>query len=120
MPNVAGGHSAADEEHKLKPDSVSAHLRSIPLASDGPLPCVRRIDHVTVFPRTLRRIQRVVGAPQKLVGCQPKADLSDACVSAYIKSFGRSAFRRDLSDVEVQQWLGVAKNGAMLTSSAGS
>src|SRR6266567_1888649 len=55
---------------------------------------------------------------QKLVGCQPKADLSDACVTTYIKSFGRSAFRRDLSDVEVQQWLGVAKNGAMLTSSA--
>jgi len=55
---------------------------------------------------------------QKLVGCAPKADLSDACVTTYIKSFGRSAFRRDLADVEVQQWLGVAKNGAMLASSA--
>jgi hypothetical protein len=55
---------------------------------------------------------------QNLVGCQPKADLSDACVTTYLKSFGRSAFRRNLSDDEVQQWLGVAKNGAMLTSSA--
>ena len=38
---------------------------------------------------------------QKLVGCAPKADLSDACVTTYIKSFGRIAFRRDLADVEV-------------------
>jgi hypothetical protein len=55
---------------------------------------------------------------QKLVGCAPKADLSDACVTTYIKSFGRGAFRRDLADVEVQQWLGVAKNGATIASSA--
>jgi hypothetical protein len=55
---------------------------------------------------------------QKLVGCAPKADLSDACVTTYIKSFGRSAFRRDLADVEVQQWLTVAKNGATLAGSA--
>ncbi|HEV8246476.1 MAG TPA: DUF1592 domain-containing protein [Polyangiaceae bacterium] len=55
---------------------------------------------------------------QKLVGCAPKADLSDACVTTYIKSFGRIAFRRDLADVEVTQWLTVAKNGAMLASSA--
>ena len=47
---------------------------------------------------------------QKLVGCAPKADLSDACVTTYIKTFGRAAFRRDLTDDEVQQWLGVAKN----------
>src|SRR5204863_1278792 len=55
---------------------------------------------------------------QKLVGCQPKADLSDACVTTYIKTFGRSAFRRDLTDEEVQQWLGVAKNAATLTGTA--
>jgi hypothetical protein len=55
---------------------------------------------------------------QKLVGCQPKADLSDACVTAYITTFGKSAFRRDLADVEVQQWLGVAKNGAMIAGTA--
>jgi hypothetical protein len=55
---------------------------------------------------------------QKLVGCQPKADLSDACVTTYITTFGKSAFRRDLADVEVQQWLGVAKNGATLSGSA--
>jgi hypothetical protein len=55
---------------------------------------------------------------QKLVGCAPKADLSDACITTFITTFGRSAFRRDLADVEVQQWLGVAKNGAMLSGSA--
>ncbi len=55
---------------------------------------------------------------QKLVGCAPKADLSDACVTTYIKSFGRTAFRRDLGNVEVEQWLTVAKNGATIASSA--
>jgi hypothetical protein len=55
---------------------------------------------------------------QKLVGCTPKADLSDACVTTYIKTFGRAAFRRDLTDEEVQQWLGVAQNAAMLAGTA--
>jgi hypothetical protein len=55
---------------------------------------------------------------QKLVGCAPKADLSDACVTTYIQSFGRSAFRRDLTSDEVQQWLGVAKNAASLVGTA--
>jgi hypothetical protein len=55
---------------------------------------------------------------QKLVGCTPKADLSDACVTTYIKTFGRAAFRRDLTDEEVQQWLGVAKSAAMLAGTA--
>ena len=55
---------------------------------------------------------------QTLVGCTPKADLSDACVTTYIKNFGRAAFRRDLTDEEVQQWLGVAKNAAMLAGTA--
>ena len=55
---------------------------------------------------------------QKLVGCAPKADLSDACVTTYIKNFGRSAFRRDLTNDEVTQWLGVAKNAATLAGTA--
>jgi hypothetical protein len=55
---------------------------------------------------------------QTLVGCQPKADLSDPCITTYIKTFGKSAFRRDLAADEVQQWLGVAQNGAMLSGSA--
>jgi len=55
---------------------------------------------------------------QKLVGCAPKADLSDACVTTYIKTFGRAAFRRDLTNDEVQQWLGVAKSGATLAGTA--
>jgi hypothetical protein len=53
-----------------------------------------------------------------LVGCTPKADLSDACVTTYITNFGRAAFRRDLADEEVQQWLGVARNAAMLAGTA--
>jgi hypothetical protein len=53
-----------------------------------------------------------------LVGCTPKADLSDACVTTYIQKFGRAAFRRDLTDEEVQQWLGVARNAAMLAGTA--
>ncbi len=55
---------------------------------------------------------------QTLVGCAPKPDLSDACVTTYIRTFGRAAFRRDLTEEEVQQWLGVAKNAAMLAGTA--
>ena len=55
---------------------------------------------------------------QTLVGCAPKADLSDACVTTYIRTFGRAAFRRDLTEEEVQQWLGVARNAAMLAGTA--
>jgi hypothetical protein len=55
---------------------------------------------------------------QTLVGCQPKPDLSDACVTTYIKTLGRSAFRRDLTADEVTQWLGVATNAAMLAGTA--
>jgi hypothetical protein len=55
---------------------------------------------------------------QKLVGCQPKADLSDACVATFIQSFGKRAFRRDLTEVEVQQWLTIGKDAAALTGSS--
>ena len=55
---------------------------------------------------------------QTLVGCAPRANLSDACVTTYIRTFGRAAFRRDLTDEEVQQWLGVARSAAMLAGTA--
>ena len=55
---------------------------------------------------------------QTLVGCTPKADLSDACVATYIRKFGRAAFRRDLTDEEATQWLGVATNAAKLAGTA--
>lgn len=55
---------------------------------------------------------------QKLVGCKPMADLSDACVVSFVQSFGKHAFRRDLSDAEVQQWLQAGKNIAQLSGSA--
>jgi hypothetical protein len=55
---------------------------------------------------------------QKLVGCQPKNDLSDACVVTFIQTFGKRAYRRDLAEAEVQQWLQVGKDLAQLSSSA--
>jgi hypothetical protein len=55
---------------------------------------------------------------QKLVGCQPQADLSDACVATFVKTFGKRAFRRDLSDAEVQQWLKIGKDAATLPGSS--
>jgi hypothetical protein len=55
---------------------------------------------------------------QTLVGCQPKADLSDACVETFVKSFGRRAFRRELAADEVAQWMGVGKETAQLAASA--
>jgi hypothetical protein len=54
-----------------------------------------------------------------LVGCQPAADLSDACVTTFIQTFGKRAFRRELSaDVEVPQWLKVGKDVAGLPGSS--
>ena len=55
---------------------------------------------------------------QKLVGCAPKADLSDACVTTYIKTFGRNAWRRDLTEAEATQWLTVAKSAATMGATA--
>src|SRR5882724_3381026 len=55
---------------------------------------------------------------QKLVGCQPKADLSDACVGTFIQSFGKRAFRRDLSAAEVQRWLQAGQSIAQLPGSS--
>ncbi|HYJ11941.1 MAG TPA: DUF1592 domain-containing protein [Polyangiaceae bacterium] len=53
-----------------------------------------------------------------VVGCQPLADLSDACVDTFVRSFGKRAFRRDLTDVEAQQWVKVARDAAALSTSA--
>jgi hypothetical protein len=55
---------------------------------------------------------------QTLVGCQPKADLSDACVTTFIQRFGKRAFRRDLTPDEVQQWLQIGKDAALLPGSS--
>jgi hypothetical protein len=54
---------------------------------------------------------------QKLVGCQP-ADLNDPCVGAFIKTFGKRAFRRELTDVEFQQWSKVGQDVAQLPGSS--
>jgi hypothetical protein len=55
---------------------------------------------------------------QKLVGCQPKADLSDACVVSFIESTGKRAYRRDLTEAEAEQWLQVGKDAAKLPGSS--
>jgi hypothetical protein len=66
-------------------------------------------------------VAEVFGDParwQALVGCQPEADLSDACVETFVRSFGKRAYRRDLSDAEVTRWLKVARDAAMLGRNA--
>jgi hypothetical protein len=55
---------------------------------------------------------------QALVGCQPEANLSDACVETFARAFGKRAFRRDLSDAEHEQWVRIARNAAALAGSA--
>ncbi len=55
---------------------------------------------------------------QKLVGCQPTTDLSDACVVSFIQTFGKRAFRRALTDTEVQKWLQLGKDTAQWSNSA--
>src|SRR5258708_600197 len=44
-----------------------------------------------------------------LVGCNPTAATDDACTQAFIKKFGRRAWRRPLTDAEVTTYAGVAK-----------
>ena len=54
---------------------------------------------------------------QKLVGCAPNVELSDSCVVTFIQSAGKRAYRRDLTDTEVQRWLRVGKDAAALPGS---
>ncbi len=55
---------------------------------------------------------------QKLVGCEPSADLSDGCVVEFVKSAGKRAYRRDLTEAEVQRWLTVGREAAELPGSS--
>jgi hypothetical protein len=55
---------------------------------------------------------------QALVGCQPQADLRDACVETFVRAFGERAFRRDLSDAEFLRWVKVARDAAVLAGDA--
>ncbi|HEX6271458.1 MAG TPA: DUF1588 domain-containing protein [Polyangiaceae bacterium] len=55
---------------------------------------------------------------QALVGCQPQANLSDACVETFARTFGKRAFRRDLTAMEVEQWVLLARNAAMVAGNA--
>jgi hypothetical protein len=55
---------------------------------------------------------------QALVGCQPQTDLGDACVETFIRSFGKRAYRRDLSDAELTRWVQLARDAATRGRSA--
>ena len=55
---------------------------------------------------------------QKLVGCEPKADLSDTCVGSFIRSAGKRAYRRDLTELEVERWWHVGREVAQLPGSS--
>lgn len=55
---------------------------------------------------------------QALVGCEPQADLSDACVVSFIQRAGKRAYRRDLTEAEVERWLQVGKDAAQLPGSS--
>lgn len=55
---------------------------------------------------------------RKLVGCEPKADLSDACVVSFIQNTGKRAYRRDLTDAEVQRWAQVGRDTAQQPGSS--
>jgi hypothetical protein len=50
---------------------------------------------------------------QALVGCEPEADFSDDCLETFLRSFGKRAYRRELTDVEVTRWVQVARGAAM-------
>jgi hypothetical protein len=52
---------------------------------------------------------------QALVGCNPQADLADACVETFLRTFGRRAFRRELTEEEASQWIDVARTAATLS-----
>ncbi|HVY31920.1 MAG TPA: DUF1588 domain-containing protein [Polyangiaceae bacterium] len=54
----------------------------------------------------------------ELVGCEPPADLNDACVVSFIQRAGKRAYRRDLTDVELQRWLQVGSEAAQLPGSS--
>lgn len=55
---------------------------------------------------------------QTLVSCQPKPDLSDDCVDGFIRRAGKRAYRRELTEVEVQRWSKVGKEAALLPGSS--
>lgn len=55
---------------------------------------------------------------QALVGCMPQANLSDACVETFARTFGRRAFRRDLTTEETTLWVGVGRAAATLAGNA--
>ncbi len=56
---------------------------------------------------------------QTLVGCTPQPNLSDMCVETFTRSFGRLAFRRDLTNEETALWVKVGRDAAVLAGNAG-
>ncbi|HEY2732479.1 MAG TPA: DUF1595 domain-containing protein, partial [Polyangiales bacterium] len=50
------------------------------------------------------------------VGCTPKATIDSACTTSFVKSFGKRAFRRPLSDDETSRWVSIAESAATTLS----
>lgn len=56
---------------------------------------------------------------QQLTGCQAQATLDPVCTTAFIQKLGKRAFRRDVEQLEVDQWLKIGQEAAQLGASAG-
>lgn len=54
-----------------------------------------------------------VGAARAaLVGCSPAGVTDDACATTFVRAFGRRAWRRPLTDAEVDRYAGIARQAA--------
>jgi hypothetical protein len=51
----------------------------------------------------------------RVVPCTPDSDVDEACATAFIRAFGRRAWRRPLSEQEVQGWLSRFRAAAVVT-----
>jgi hypothetical protein len=49
------------------------------------------------------------GPPARLVPCAPSAPDDAACLSAFVRTFGRRAFRRPVTDAEVATWVALGQ-----------
>jgi hypothetical protein len=52
-----------------------------------------------------RRLMQDVSRRDMVVGCQPSGANDAACMESFIRSFGRKALRRPLTQTEVDNWL---------------
>jgi hypothetical protein len=90
--------------------SVGASKRAVNLTAADEYRVASRAVAAEVFGDTTRW--------QALLGCEPEEDLGDSCVETFVRTFGKRAFRRELSDEEFERWVQVARNAAALAGNA--